>query len=1105
MPTIDLPDLRARLRVDLSELRRAPAQVRETIRRIQAEASRDPVTIHVDTDARRALGEVDRERRRTQHEADRHPVEVPTKVDLRQFLTFAQRIRDVRTIASATTGPIQDFSTKVAKLAVVAGAGSTALVGAAGLSGGLLAVAAAASQAAGALPLLAPALATYATVAITARIASLGVADAIEDKLAPITEHLSANAQALVDRFGDLVPALTRAKNAIQNAGFRGLADVVRPLAERYLPLLQRTAVGLAQTFNTDLRSAIRSLMTAGARLQLGEVLGAASGAAQELAPRLARIPRVLLGITAAAAPAFRELSEVAGEALDAILRRLQRGLDTGTLAAGIERGVQALQNLAGAAVAVGSVIRSVVHAASAVFGGNLLRSIDLAASRLAAFFRTPEGAATLKAFFAATLPVLHGIGQLATVLGPELAELAPTILALADAFLRGLRPVIPVAGELLRTLGGTLAQILPAVSAVAVAVGQALTGALKILAPVLPPILAGLQGLLSPTGLLTAALQALAPVLPTLAGGLAQVVGILAGAFVEALNAIAPMLPPLAEAVADLAVAVATGLSSAITALAPQLPAIVTGLTDFLIAVTPLIPVVADFAAKVAPLSAQLLPPLAQILTALAPLVILLAQGLSALLVPAIGAANTVTLLFLRPLASLASGITTATGLIPLIVVALQQFAGTLSDTVTSALQTFADAGKRAWNAVRNAALTGISLILGGIDLFLGGLQNMLEAVGNMPGPFGGPFRRAAEAVGRVRGRVGDLQTSIDNLRGKAVDVTVRMRGVDVTGSYSYSSPGTRFVARALGGWIGGPWRGPTADNMLIRANPKEFVVSAPAAIRLERLLPGFLDALNRGLLPIGGDPSGAWIGRRLPRLAGGGSVPYVQSKIRQTDPWDYVLGGTGPPSGGIDCSGLMGYAYALTKGLAPFVRYFTTASFPGFDGFRRGTARGAFNVGVNPGTHMAGNYAGLPFEAQSTATGIHVGAGVTPVSAFAQQWHLPLLAGLTLAQIHRVIGDVRPLVLADMFRELGFRRADDGAWLPPRSTTVVANTTGQWEPVGPPGAGPMRWHEDDLNRLAVLIGREVARRPVVLDGKPVASYVDRSLGYSASILGRP
>jgi hypothetical protein len=35
------------------------------------------------------------------------------------------------------------------------------------------------------------------------------------------------------------------------------------------------------------------------------------------------------------------------------------------------------------------------------------------------------------------------------------------------------------------------------------------------------------------------------------------------------------------------------------------------------------------------------------------------------------------------------------------------------------------------------------------------------------------------------------------------------------------------------------------------------------------------------------------------------------------------------------------------------------------------------------------------------------------------------------------------------------GHAVADDGAWLPPRSTTMVTNRTGQWEPVGPPGGG--------------------------------------------------
>lgn len=586
---IDLEDLRARLRVDVSELRTAPTKVRAAVARMQAAADGSPVQVRVETDEEGVVGEARQAKRHAQTAVDTGgPVKIGTEVDLRQFITLAQRIRDIRTLASATLGPVEQFSRTVARMAVVAGAASAALVAGTGLSGGLLAVAAAASQAAGALPLLAPAVAAFASVSLTAKVAALGVADAIGDKLAPVTEHLSHNAQSLVNQFGDLVPAFTRVKNSIQDAGFAGLSDVVKPLAGRYLPLLDAAGQRVARTFNGVLRSAIRSLLNTTAQWQLAAVLDDAHRALQAFAPQLARIPRIMLDVAAAAGPAFRGLATQLSGTLGRLLDRLQRGVDTGALTAAVTRGLQAIVNLGRIIASVFSAVGSVVRAASATFGGDLLGSIAKATRSLADFAKSAQGQETLRAVFAATIPVLRLLIGLGGQLEPVLKQLAPVVLRLANAFLTALGPVLPIAGDLLTELGSALADILPAVSDVAVAVGRTLTSALKILAPVLPPLVDAIGTLLSPTGALSAVLSALAPVLPVIARGLGDVVTPLAGAFVTAVNQLAPVLPDLAKAFADFAVAVAGGLAEALIAIAPSLPDIAQAMTDLFLALTP-------------------------------------------------------------------------------------------------------------------------------------------------------------------------------------------------------------------------------------------------------------------------------------------------------------------------------------------------------------------------------------------------------------------------------------------------------------------------------------------------------------------------------------
>lgn len=113
---------------------------------------------------------------------------------------------------------------------------------------------------------------------------------------------------------------------------------------------------------------------------------------------------------------------------------------------------------------------------------------------------------------------------------------------------------------------------------------------------------------------------------------------------------------------------------------------------------------------------------------------------------------------------------------------------------------------------------------------------------------------------------------------------------------------------------------------------------------------------------------------------IFGGGNAGAGLAFAKAQDGEPYRWGGVGPSSW--DCSGIWSGIVNVLKGKNPYSRLFTTSSFSGggVAGFVRG-APSAVQVGVVPGSHMAGTILGTNVES-SGSRGVRVGGGARGAS---------------------------------------------------------------------------------------------------------------------------
>lgn len=389
---------------------------------------------------------------------------------------------------------------------------------------------------------------------------------------------------------------------------------------------------------------------------------------------------------------------------------------------------------------------------------------------------------------------------------------------------------------------------------------------------------------------------------------------------------------------------------------------------------------------------------------------------------------------------------------------------------------ETFRRVVKTVFDFIRDKVATVVNFIIGMFRAWLNMgftvVEGILRVFGKLPGPMGAPFRKAADAVRDAKKTVNEqidkIQTKVNSLRGKDIPIKASL-GLKFSPSFSQKDwVNVRLAAgrMAQGGRLPGFGGG---DVLPILAEPGEAVVDKYRTKKYASVLaamgvPGFqrggilgaIDSESTAINKVQAHGVAARLDKGITKImsvwgSGGGSAS-IKAFIKAADSLRYVYGAAGPSA--FDCSGIVSAVLGKMlgmRGAGSGLRLFTTATIgAGMYGLRTGLG-GVLQIGVTPGKgHMAARYGGLGFEAESSRTGIKIGAAASRPESFARHFYHMRKGGLIDFDRFNIGGDKDALRIMTM---------DQGGWLKP-GLNLTYNGTGRRERVSPPSGGDVHIH---------------------------------------------
>jgi hypothetical protein len=389
---------------------------------------------------------------------------------------FAQGFNssDSKSMASGLIGKFQGFMTSMLKPTAFALATGFSAQFVAAVASGLASGAVKMVKGLGAIGALLPSVIASAAIAVGAlRLALAGVGDALKAGLAGDTakfnealKEMHPAAQSVLKDVAGLKPQFDGLRKAVQGQFFAPLVGQVKPLAERYLPMIERTLRGISGQFGQVGSDISRFLLLPAVSDRVAVAMDNVRQAVRNVVAGLGHLAVAFLPLITVGSSFLPGLTAGFDTLTARVAAFMLEAERTGRLREFISDGLSSIGELIETAKQLGRIFGNLAAIGKQAFdklslsGGGLLDKLETLTEKAEAFFKTPEGGRLLNQILGAAKGVaesfLGTLQKLAEMIAPFLPSIARFVEAfnnLKTAILDAIKPALPVLAKLMDML----------------------------------------------------------------------------------------------------------------------------------------------------------------------------------------------------------------------------------------------------------------------------------------------------------------------------------------------------------------------------------------------------------------------------------------------------------------------------------------------------------------------------------------------------------------------------------------------------------------------------------------------------------------------------